>query len=479
MPTSHDNSKKVPARTKPKRSAQGENTSTKLSSGKKSPSKKKRTAKSRASRNKSTVLNYPFASAASWPIEDQPTLMGRRIIPVKWEGEHVAAIEGRFAYRLKEPVPLSLEEAKNSLGIQILSTRDVCPLGIGILQTEPVRAMRLTARRAIKANPRFDWIQPVFCHYGAMIPNDDLFPEQWNLSAVKAPQAWDIWHGDSARILLAVLDTGIPLEAGQLSHPDLRDSSRFLLGPDLVNHDEDPADDHGHGTHVLGIAAASANNQSGIAGLWPGRVLTIKVNDRLNWGSDENFKNGVIEAVRVAQSLNNARLVINYSSVGPDTPLQRTAITYALNQGALVVAAVGNHFGGSIKFPAAYARTHANVVAVGAVNAQRTRPNFANRGPEMTMVAPGVNILSTLPNYMVTLNNNSLGGLGKQTKYDRLDGTSQAVPLVAALAALLWAQNPQMNASQVRQKLIEGADALPGSPNDFGAGLINAENTLL
>jgi len=140
----------------------------------------------------------------------------------------------------------------------------------------------------------------------------------------------------------------------------------------------------------------------------------------------------------------------------------------------LIVAAAGNEDGGGILFPAAYSTQYSNVMAIGAVDRQHQRPGFASRGPEMTVVAPGVGILSSLPNYQVTVNFDE----GKQTNYDLLDGTSQAAPLAAALAAMVWSKWPALSATQVRDKIIQSADPLPGSTTDFGHGMINAEAAL-
>jgi subtilisin family serine protease len=92
----------------------------------------------------------------------------------------------------------------------------------------------------------------------------------------------------------------------------------------------------------------------------------------------------------------------------------------------------------------------------------------------MTVVAPGDDILSTLPNYHANLNN-----FGKQTKYDRLNGTSQAAPMVSALAALIWSKNPALTTKQVRDKIVSSADPIAGSADDFGSGIINMGRALL
>ncbi|MFY9583592.1 MAG: S8 family serine peptidase [Candidatus Acidiferrales bacterium] len=275
-------------------------------------------------------------------------------------------------------------------------------------------------------------------------------------------------------MILAVLDSGIPLQNNQLSHPDLSDAQRFHLGRDFINNDDDPADDHGHGTHVAGIAAAQVDNQVGVAGLaWNTQVLVVKVFDNKLDGSNEAFMNGVLSAVEYAEK-SGRRLVINYSGGGPPGDLKHDAVQHAHDSGALLVAAVGNQYGSSIRYPAAYSADFPGVIAVGAVNRNRERADFSNRGPEMTVVAPGVDILSTMPDYYVTANAN-----GKQMKYDRWEGTSMATPFVAALAVLVWSKSPGMTAAQVRQKLTDTTDNLPGDPQDVGSGIINARKALV
>lgn len=422
-------------------------------------------SRSAASRTKNAYRRH--SSKLSYPS----TFMGRRVISIEWKGERVEVVEGRLAYCQNVSGEISHPSAEVALKANVVQSLEPDHLGVGVLQADRGISVKRAITRTLREHPDLNWVEPVFLHYGSFIPDDDSFAMQWALHEIRAARAWDLWNGNLNSVTVAVLDTGIPLEAGRLSHPDLGDRNRFLLGKDWVSRDNDPADDHGHGTHVLGIVAATTNNNLGVAGLWPGPVLAIKVNDSLNRGSDENFKNGVMEAVTLARG-NNTRLIINYSSAGPDTETHRAAINFARESGALVVAAAGNHRG-TIKFPAAYAARFPNVMAVGAVDRQRRRPVFANRGPEMTVVAPGVGLYSTMPNYSVTLTRE-----GKQPKYDFLDGTSQATALVSGLAALVWSKWPQLTADQVRERISRTADVIPGSPNDFGSGMINAERAL-
>lgn len=400
------------------------------------------------------------------------TFQGRPVVKIGWNGRKVEAVQGLLAYKRERPEPLRREEAEHGLMAEVLETTALDPLGIGVIVTDEGFEVERVASVAPTLGPDVLWTEPVLLDHGALVPNDSFFSQQWNLAEVDATHGWDNWNGDPHRVVLAILDTGIPIEGGRLSHADLSDAGRFSLAGDMVNKDMDPADDHGHGTHVAGIAAAATNNGVGVAGMWPGDVLIAKVFNAANDGSSITFRDGVVAAVNFAQQ-RGARLVINYSGGGPDTRTKRETVEFARQRGALIVAAAGNEFGGSIIYPAAYSTESANVIAVGAVDRQRRRPAFASRGPEMTVVAPGVDILSSLPNYFVALN-----GQGKQTKYDRLDGTSQAAPLVAALASLVWSKLPDLTADQVRDRITQTATPIAGSAQDFGHGIINAEAAL-
>ena len=137
-------------------------------------------------------------------------------------------------------------------------------------------------------------------------------------------------------------------------------------------------------------------------------------------------------------------------------------------------------------FPAAFAARqdgsvwYANVVAVSATTIGDELAPFSCRGPQISVAAPGVQILSTTPNYNVTLNQPPPVGVSLPQNYGALDGTSMATPIVTGVAALLWGNEPQLTAAQVRQRLETAAVDLPpaGRDNSFGSGRINAFATL-
>ena len=117
------------------------------------------------------------------------------------------------------------------------------------------------------------YAEPNYPIHADFTPNDpDFASRQWALSTINAPQAWDVVTG-SAGIVIAIVDTGI-----DFGHPDL--AGQLTAGVSFVPGAYSAQDDHGHGTHVAGITAASTNNGIGMAGLaWNVRLMPIKVLD--------------------------------------------------------------------------------------------------------------------------------------------------------------------------------------------------------
>ncbi|GEM_PF-4377563 len=118
-------------------------------------------------------------------------------------------------------------------------------------------------------------------------PNDPDYDYQWGLTKVRAPEAWALSTGQG--VLIAVLDTGT-----DYTHPDLSGKVRTDIDRDFVNNDNDAMDDHGHGTHVSGIAAAATNNGIGVAGMgWDASILPVKVLDNSGSGDHSLLAAGI------------------------------------------------------------------------------------------------------------------------------------------------------------------------------------------
>jgi subtilisin family serine protease len=250
-----------------------------------------------------------------------------------------------------------------------------------------------------------------------------------------------------AGVKVGVLDTGI-----DYTHPDL--SANYAGGYDFVNHDNDPMDDEGHGTHVSGTIAARKDGQ-GVVGVAPNaRVYALKVLGSTGSGSFSD----VIAALDWCVS-NGIQVTNNSygSSSNPGVTVQ-TAFDNATAAGIINIAAAGNSGNAagknnSVGYPAAYS----SVIAVAATDNNNNRASFSSTGPAVEIAAPGVSILST-----------KLGG-----GYVSFSGTSMATPHVVGTAALVIAAG----ITNVRAQLQATATDLGAAGRDtwYGYGLVNAD----
>jgi len=336
---------------------------------------------------------------------------------------------------------------------------------------------------ALRRNPDVEYAEPNYIAYATVAPHDPLFDLQYALynpgsappgspqedtADIKATSAWVETKGDE-NIVIAILDTGVDLD-----HLDL-DDKIHSSGYDFINIDSDATDDHGHGTHVAGIAAAETNNDEGIAGVaWNCKILPVKVLDDLGEGSYSEMIDGIIWAA------DNGADVINLSLGGsfPSTSLEN-ALKYAYDMDVVNVASAGND-GGAVLYPAAY---DAYCLAVAATNDSDERVDFSNSaglwesniGPEIDVAAPGLEIVSTVPTWYF--------GPGS-FPYGIGSGTSQASPHVAGLAALIKSIKPDLTAGQIMNVIRYSADDVNfinnlGRDDYMGYGRLNMDKALV
>lgn len=319
----------------------------------------------------------------------------------------------------------------------------------------------------LSKRPDIVYVEPDQIGTISVTPNDSQFADQWALATIQAEAAWNLETGKN-HVLVGILDTGISHEAGNLTHPDLNDAGRYILGTDFVNDDAVPQDGHGHGTHVAGTAAAETDNASGIAGLnWVSQVYVCKVFDDFGNGSESDFEAAAQEIVDFAVA-NNLKAVINLSAGWfTDSETLSDACDYVNSHGMLLCVAGGNE-GSDLRSPAIHSVNFNGVIAVGATDSGDVVADFSNVGPEVTVVAPGVEILSTFPTYDVN----------GDTAHDFVewDGTSMACPHVTGLASLVWSRVSQLTNEQVRDVLVNTAVKLGAGDfdNAWGNGRIHA-----
>jgi len=328
-------------------------------------------------------------------------------------------------------------------------------------------------------NPAVLFAEPNYIGHASTTPNDNLFKYQYALSNtgqtigdvpgspqgktgadIKATEGWEETTGDDS-VTIAILDSGV-----DMTHPDLIHKIAGT-GRDFVNDDLNASDDYFHGTAVAGVAAAETNNNEGIAGVaWNAKILPVKVLDASGLGTAERVADGVRWAADRGARVINLSLGFLEASY-----TLSTAVQYAFDKGCVLVAAAGSN-GGSVEYPAAFS---AYVLAVGATDYNDRIWELSNTGTEVDVVAPGVEVLSTLPTWY----------LGPSVlPYGRITGTSMAAAHAAGLAALLLSQKPWLTPEQVMEIIRFSADDVnadihPGKDSLMGYGRINMEKALV
>jgi thermitase len=276
--------------------------------------------------------------------------------------------------------------------------------------------------------------QPESGFYASAImnSNDGYSARQWAIPKTMAPQAWEVTSG-ADNVVIAVLDTGID------------EQQEDLVGKVIaeVNFTDSPTaeDMYGHGTHIAGIIAATANNGVGIAGLaYNCSLMNVKVAD------DQGRFDSSVAAKGVIWAVDHGAKVINMSLVSTEpSPSLEQAINHAWDHGAVVIAAAGNLVGDKIVYPAYYS----NCIAVAATDSNDCVASWSSQGDWVDVAAPGVDICSTLPG----------------NKYGNKSGTSMAAAHVSGLAGLLFALRSDKNKNgfvndEVRAAIENGCDGL-------------------
>lgn len=271
-----------------------------------------------------------------------------------------------------------------------------------------------------------------------------------NLSTIGYPSASEhtpnYYSGKGIKV--GVLDTGIDTD-----HEDLKLSGGISFVSSATSYD----DDNGHGTHVAGIIAAQ-DNEFGIKGIAPNvELYAIKVLDKYGSGHHSQIIDGIEWAVQ------NDLDIINLSlSSQEGSKSLKLAVDEAYKKGVHIVAASGNHLSNTfsedqeVMYPAKYE----SVVAVGAIDEFNKHPKFSGSGPELEIVAPGVNIYSTFMN----------------NTYESHTGTSMATPYVTAIYALYKEAYPNLTASDLREKINKQAKDVGAIGRDvnYGYGIVQA-----
>ncbi len=303
------------------------------------------------------------------------------------------------------------------------------------------------------------------------LPNDPFASIQWHLDIIDAYAAWDLVPS-SANVVLAVADLGMDMEHLDLAdalwtntaeangEPDVDDDNNGYIddihGWDALDWNGDPTPSVGayHGTHVGGIAGAVTDNSRGIAGTAPGvRLMNLRIGGSNSFGAEPSY-DAIIYAVR------NGADIVNMSYGGEGNSLfEKTLFDWVHSQGVVALAAAGNAGSRVKQYPAGYQP----VIAVAATGPDDRLANFSQRGDWVDVAAPGLEIMSTVPD-----------------GYSFDSGTSMACPVAAGVCALILAASPQLEPQEVRARLIQGSEPLHNMPaGTILNGRINAWRSAL
>ena len=319
--------------------------------------------------------------------------------------------------------------ARDAIGVRSARRLLLPDMQVLRLQGRSARA----AARALERLSGVKWAEPNLPVQGGAAASDDPdFGELWGLENtgqtvegragvpgvdVNALQAWDTSRG--AGTVVAVVDSGVAAD-----HPDIAgniwtnpgetpgkgvddDGNGFAddaHGWDFWDSDADPDDFHGHGSHVAGTIAATANNQTGIAGVAPEtKLMPVRVLNEDNAGRTADIANGIAYAALTGADVINLSLG---SRPDPDIPApqaERDALDLAAQHDAVVVVAAmndskNNDTGHTPTWPCNF--PDANLICVAALDSDGALSDFSNYGASSVDVgAPGRSIWSLAPEW--------------------------------------------------------------------------------
>jgi hypothetical protein len=305
---------------------------------------------------------------------------------------------------------------------------------------------------------------------------DQVRHREWWLSAIHVTQAWESSRGSG--VTVAVLDSGVD--------PAQRDlAGSVQAGPDFTGTGGTPGSP-GWGVHGTGMAALIAGHghgpreSDGTDGIAPAaRILSIRVvPDR----GDKALTDRSVAARLPDAVASGIRYAADHGAKVIDLPLdpgatdasgrgsapaarggsttERDAVRYALGQGAVLVAPAGDdhQHGGAVNYPAGYP----GVVAVGAIDQNFDPATFSSGRSYVSLTGPGVGVATARPG----------------TSYTTVSSTAAASAVTAGVAALVRAEFPRLQPTQVTQALTQGTLFRHARRAGSGYGAVDAAGAL-
>ncbi|MFV9507446.1 MAG: choice-of-anchor D domain-containing protein [Oscillochloridaceae bacterium umkhey_bin13] len=410
----------------------------------------------------------------------------------------VQPLLSRLSRTIATPLHLMRTTASGELVLrldQLQSQHEVAAMAARLSQDPAVQFAVPDSRLQTTLTPD----DPGYASFGW--PLQPLGPGRYGINL---PAAWMITTG-SPNVVVAVLDTGVRLNhseligrtpAGNPGYDLLTDS---LQAGDGDSRDPNPTDEGDfitaaesaggrfagcpvtnsswHGTHVAGIVGARANNGQGSVGVtWDALLLHVRVLGKCGgYISDiaDGIRWAVGEPVFATTTNPNPAQVLNLSLGGQAqcNPVLQSAISSAINQGAVVVVAAGNY---NRDVSTTQPANCSGVIAVAATGRSGERAPYSNFGSLVSLAAPG-GVRASDGAIYAPLDQGLQRPVGDS--YGFYQGTSMAAPHVAGVVALLRSVNPGLSSDEIKRILQVTATPFPPESDCVdrcGAGILNA-----
>ena len=333
----------------------------------------------------------------------------------------------------------------------------------------------------------------------------------WHVDKINAPAVWN-YNGTGYTgngVIVGLIDTGVNYNHIDITNSMWDGGSEFPHhGYDIFYHDNDPMDDHGHGTHTAGILAGqgTAGTQTGIA---PGaKIMAIKILSEDGEGDASHLIQGVEFALEHGANI----LSLSLSDVGAGPCYYyRDVFATCLDAGVAAAVACGNEGQTQYSYPIPFNISApgncpppwlhpdqrnliegglTSVISVGATDSNDEHCGFSSVGPTTWADGPYVGDYDDYPYENGDVNQPGLirpdisapganiTSLNFQTSngYIEMDGTSMATPCVAGVLAMLLEANPELSPAEL-DSIVELTSVRVGNTmknNRVGTGRIDA-----
>jgi hypothetical protein len=240
--------------------------------------------------------------------------------------------------------------------------------------------------------------------------------------------------------IIAIMDGGFPGVNTALPFKRLRDNNQILGGYDYVNRNEDFYVGDNHVEESLWVEAVEKADMLGVD----------IINTSLGYFEFDN------------PAYNHT-----YSEMNGISAFMSRGAEIAFSRGMIIVAAAGNEGATSDPYIAVPADA-VSVIAVGAVNATKTRTSFSSIGPSYDgRIKPDI-----MAQGQAAILSNELGDI------ITANGTSFSSPIMAGMVACLWQAFPTKTNQEIRQLIIQSGDKFASPNNQYGYGIPNFSSAL-